>query len=87
MFLVMTDFLENFSITFSSHYRFIERKGTQPMLQNLADEPYLSLESNWLVSTLFFDVSKAFDSVCYNVALDKLHRNGFYDPFLSIKKK
>lgn len=80
----MTAFLDRFSILSSTQYGFVSGRGTQPLLEDFADDLNLTFEKHQVACALFIDVAKAFDTVSHNILLTKLQTIGFRGPFLSL---
>lgn len=82
MLRTMTSFLEVNDVLSSSQYGFIRGKGTQVLLEEFSDMLNSSFEHNKVACALLLDLSKAFDSVCHKLLLNKLSLLGFRGPFL-----
>lgn len=80
--LVMTRFLDKHRIMSPSQYGFVQGRGTQMLLEDFSDLLNSSFERNQVACALFLDVSKAFDSVCHRLLLNKLSMVGFRGSFL-----
>lgn len=81
VFQVMTSFLDKFNILSPTQFGFVHGKGTQPLLEDFSDYLYSGFDNNVVTSTLFLDVSKAFDTVSHSLLLRKLHSIGFRGTF------
>lgn len=81
VFPVMTSFLDKFNILSPTQFGFVHGKGTQPLLEDFSDYLYSGFDNNVVTSTLFLDVSKAFDTVSHSLLLRKLHSIGFRGTF------
>lgn len=70
-----------------NEYRFIDGRGTQPLLGALSDNITYGFEHNLRTCAWFFDVSKSFDIVIHSILLNKLWAIGFRSPFLLLLKR
>lgn len=84
IFLVMNSFICKSGGFSECQYGFIEKRGTQALLEEISDHLFSSLERNLVSCALFLDVAKAFDTVCHAILLDKLYNSGFRGPFFRL---
>lgn len=77
----MTSFLEKHKLLSSSQFGFVPGKGTVVLLEQLSDLIFSAFDNNEVVTALFLDASKAFDSVNTTILLRKLYLLGFRGPF------
>lgn len=54
------------------------------LLEEFADELYSAFDSNLFACVLFLDVTKAFNSVCHRILIQKLQLLGFRGPFFDL---
>lgn len=73
----MTSFLVKFKVLSDRQFGFIAGKGTLSLLEEFADEIYSAFEKNLISCALFFDLTKAFDTLDHNILLRKLYLFGF----------
>lgn len=80
---IMTSFIDKFNVLSPTQFGFVQGKGTQLLLEDFADKLYSAFDHNLVTSTLFLDVSKAFDTVSHTLLLKKLYSIGFRGSFFS----
>lgn len=81
---IMSCFIDRCSLLSDRQYGFVSGRGTQLLLDDVADELYSAFEGNMFSCAIFLDVSKAFDTVDHDVLLRKLWKFGFRGPFHSL---
>lgn len=82
----MTEFVGKFNTFSQNQYAFPPSKGTGLLKEVFADELYSTFEHNQVAYMLFVDASKAFDTVCHHILIDKLYKMGFCGPFIRLLK-
>ena len=68
----------------SKQFGFRSGRGTTFQFLQSVDQLYKSFDANDDMHVFYFDVQKAFDTVCHKTLLSKLQRIGFDDNFLAI---
>lgn len=77
MFSVLTDFIIKHNLISNSQYGFTGGRGTVSLLEDFSDLVFESIDNNKVVTCLFLDLSKAFDTISHTVLLRKLFTYGF----------
>lgn len=78
----MMKYLDKFNILASAQHGFRSGRSTQTAAICLVDYVYKSLDDGFHVAGLFFDLSRAFDSLSFQFILDKCYNLGFRGVFL-----
>lgn len=71
------DFLDGNHVLHPNQFEFRREKSTPLASIDLVSDIFKSLEDNKLSSILFFDISRAFDTVNLEKLLTKLYNSGF----------
>ena len=72
----LTSFLTKFNILYDYHFGFQSNYSTKLALIDSVDDIPKQLDSKNYVAGIFFDLSKAFDSIDHTILLDKLYNYG-----------
>lgn len=78
----MYDYLSKFSILSSSQHGFRSGKSTQTACCGFLEFVFTCLDDGTHVAGIFFDLSRAFDTLQHTFILDKLYQVGFRGVFL-----
>lgn len=77
----MTSFCEKFSLINNCQYGFRHGKSMTLLLEDITEFINGKLDNNEIVLGLFLDLTKAYDTIDYEILLNKLEKLGFRGPF------
>lgn len=78
----MLKYLNDNEILYKHQYGFRQQHSTYMALLQLIDKISIALDNNMFAVGIFLDLSKAFDTVDYEILISKLYRYGFRDVVL-----
>jgi len=79
----LTKYITKYEILYKYQFGFRQKHSTKLALLDSIDEIYASLNEKKYVAAVFFDLSKAFDSLDRNILLSKLYNYGIRGPMHS----
>ena len=81
----LNHFLEKQNILFKHQFGFRKNYSTEQAILELTDNLKMKIDSCETISSIFLDLSKAFDTVNHQILLQKLYRYGIRVPLLWFK--